>query len=655
MSHIGFHRHSLSLKLGVIIIAFVVVLFTVSLGSLYIRSRQLVKEEAMERAEKALDKTALRVTSYLNEVEAVTENVEWTVNQNQNPDSLLIYTHRIVALGSNIDGCSITMEPDFYPPSVGHFSAYTVKKGDSVITQREGEYDYYSKVWYKMPKEKGKPCWIDPYDDFNAGTLSNEDMIVSYSLPLKDKQGRFIGVISTDLSLTWLSKTISEEKPYPHSYSVMLGHDGRYYVHPDPKNLVNHTIFSAAAPDEQAEMEILGQRMLSGLSDRMRLNIGGKPCYVFFQTLEQTGWCIALICPERDILGGYNRLGYIIFAVLAAGLILLLLFFMHTITRFVSPLNQLVSQSHHIASGNFGEPMPRSRRTDLVGHLQNSFSTMQESLTEHIGRLEQANEKAEERNRELQLANDRAQEARRQKVAFLQDVSHQIRTPLNIIQGFLQVILKEHENLSQKEIEHITVTMEQNAFSLRRMAYMLYDAFWLETGQKLDCHDFVSCNEIARRAINAFTTFPPYDGGNFIFETSVDDGTQLKVQDVHLYYIIHELLYNAKKFAPNSPIKLSIYETPGIINFAIEDQGPGIPKHEQSRIFDHFSKLDPFTEGLGMGLYVSRQYIRLMGGDLTLDPTYEKGSRFIIRLPLTSHFSPLTFFSPLPSSPALPS
>lgn len=180
MSKIGFHRHSLSLKLGVTITAFIALLFVSSVGLLYIRSRQLVKQEALERAEKALDKTALRVSCYLSEIEAVTENLKWIVNQDQTPDSLLAYTRRIVALSTNIDGCSITMEPDFFPPSIGRFSAYTVRKGDSIITQRVGDYDYYSKVWYRSPKEQQRPCWIDPYNDYNAGTLSNDDMIVSY-------------------------------------------------------------------------------------------------------------------------------------------------------------------------------------------------------------------------------------------------------------------------------------------------------------------------------------------------------------------------------------------------------------------------------------------------------------------------------------------
>ena len=596
MNKFGFHRHSLSLKLGVTITAFIVLLFISSVGLLYIRSRQLVKQEALERAEKALDKTTLRVSCYLSEIEAVTENLKWIVNENQSPDSLLVFTRRIVTLSTNIDGCSITMEPDFYPPSVGRFSAYSVRKGDSIITQREGDYDYYSKVWYRTPKEQQRPCWIDPFNDYNDGTLSNDDILVSYSIPITDKTGRFIGVISTDLSKTWLLKTIDENKPYPNSYCTILGRNDRL-------------------PD-----------------------ISGEPCYVFQKILHQTGWRISLICPERDILGSYKRLGYIIFTVLTIGLILLLIFFMRAITRFVSPLNQLVSQSQYIASGHFGEPMAHTRRTDLVGQLQNSFSTMQESLAEQIGQLQQANERAEERNRELQRLNELAQKARLEKVAFLQDMSHQIRTPLNIIQGFLNVVLKNDSDLTVREKAHIMALMQKNAYSLRRMAYMLYDATWLKTGKKLEYHDLVSCNAVARKAIDALHHYKPFEDGNVIFETSLDDDTQIRTSEKQLYYILHELLYNAKKFAPDGLVKLTVYETPATVNFAIEDEGPGIPQEEQQHIFNHFFKHTPFSEGLGLGLYLSRHYCRLLGGDLIHDTTYEKGSRFIIRLPLANIF-----------------
>ena len=279
--------------------------------------------------------------------------------------------------------------------------------------------------------------------------------------------------------------------------------------------------------------------------------------------------------------------------------------------------------------------MARTRRTDLVGQLQNSFSTMQESLAEQIGQLQQANERAEERNRDLLRLNNLAQEARHEKIAFLQDVSHQIRTPLNIIQGFLNVVLKDNSDLTVREIAHIMTLMQKNAYTLRRMAYMLYDATWLKTGQKLEYHDLVSCNAVARKAIDALQHYNPFEDGTVIFETSLDDDIQMRTSETRLYYFIHELLYNAKKFAPDGPVRLTVYEAPAAtVNFAIEDEGPGIPEEERQQIFNHFFKHSPFSEGLGLGLYLCRHYCRLLGGDLIHDTTYEKGSRFIIRLPL---------------------
>ena len=144
----------------------------------------------------------------------------------------------------------------------------------------------------------------------------------------------------------------------------------------------------------------------------------------------------------------------------------------------------------------------------------------------------------------------------------------------------------------------------------------------------------MSCNAVARKAIDALHRFTPGKDDTVIFETALDDDIQIRTHEKRLIYILHELLFNAKKFAPDGTVKLTVYETPGTVNFAIEDEGPGIPPEERQRIFDHFFKHTAFSEGLGLGLYLCRHYIRLMGGDLSLDTTYEKGSRFIIRLPL---------------------
>jgi signal transduction histidine kinase len=70
------------------------------------------------------------------------------------------------------------------------------------------------------------------------------------------------------------------------------------------------------------------------------------------------------------------------------------------------------------------------------------------------------------------------------------------------------------------------------------------------------------------------------------------------------------------------------------MNFTIEDTGPGIPSDKADFVFEKFTKIDMFTEGLGLGLFLCRRVIMLMGGTLTLDPGYTNGCRFIVSIPL---------------------
>ena len=121
-------RKSLSTMLCLDILFVVVLVFLLSLGFLYWQSRNIIREEAIDEASHVLDNTTLRVKGYMVEIETATRNILWLVNLHQNDQaSLLKYTHRIVANHPNTNGCSITMEPDFYPGEKYGFSAYSVR------------------------------------------------------------------------------------------------------------------------------------------------------------------------------------------------------------------------------------------------------------------------------------------------------------------------------------------------------------------------------------------------------------------------------------------------------------------------------------------------------------------------------------------------
>ena len=633
-SPIYYINRSLSLKLCFGILLCVVIVFSLSLGFLYERSRRIVRLEAAAHTEHALDNISRRVTNYIDEVEVATNNIEWLVMENLRPDSLLNYSHRVVEQNPNINGCSITMEPNFFPDYGRNFSVYSLRGPDSIESVYEASYDYYDKVWYKKACEKNEACWVDPHNDFNEGTLSSPVMIASYSLPLKDKDGYLIGVISTDLAITCLYQAVTADKPYPNSYCVMLGEEGHYFVHPDRLKLVKESIFSSVDAQKQPDMIILGHEMTSGKRGNMRLDIDGEPCMVFYKSVEGTPWSIAIVCPESDISSTYNRLFYLLVPLLIVGLLLMLVVCWKIINHFIRPLDQLAQQSRFITAGHYDTMLPQTKRKDAVGQLQTSFIAMQQSVNDHINSIKQVNEEMENRNNELLSANQMIEEADQRKATFIHDVSLQIRTPLNIIAGFMQVLRETLNVLPKEEISAFTDTMKQNAATIHRMANMIFDVSRQDVQLKLDLSKEVEVIPVVKEAIQTFEEKATPDAVTFNFMTPLPDNHAIHTNRLYLLRVLRELLLNAKKFASDKQVNMLVRvvdETK--LQFIVEDKGKGISEEERGHIFDPFVKLDSFSEGLGLGLGLSLHHARLLGGNLTLDPTYKEGARFILEIP----------------------
>ena len=632
-------RKSLAIKLCLDILFVVMLIFTLSLGFLYWQSRGIIRQEAIDEASHVLDNTALRVKGQMLELETATRNILWLVNLNHQQDSLLWYSHRIVANHPHVNGCSITMEPDYYPGEDYGFSAYSVRidnkkesQKDSVATVREADYDYYNKVWYKTPRQKNIACWVDPFNDYNAGTLSSPEMIASYCMPLHDNRGKFIGVISTDLSLKKLTETITAEHPYENSYFMMLGADGHYFVHPDTTKLLKQSIFTGTDPRQNPDVVALGYEMTNGRTGHMDVKLDGRQLIVLYRPLEGTQWSVALVCPSSEMLRGYNRLNYILLPMLIIGL-LLLAWGCHRIVRhFIQPLGLLAAELRQIGDGNYEKPLPLSERTDLIGQLQNSFCQMRRSISQHIHDAEQKKQETEQRTKELEQATQLARQASEQKTQFMQDMSHQIRTPLNIVHGFSQILRDDSEVIPDEEKQQIVETMYVQTNALDYMVSKLLTASLIESHQSISTDDTILCNELAREAFdNASSLMTP--AVEMVFDSHVTDAATINTNRHHLLIVLTELLFNALHFTREGRVTMRIDDCGDVMRFTIEDTGPGIPADKTAFVFEKFTKLDMFTDGLGLGLFLCRRVVQLMGGSLTLDTQYTSGSRFVLELP----------------------
>ena len=356
---------------------------------MFYQAREAVRQEAINSATQILDKTSLRVEGILNRVEVASNMTRWLVQRHPNKaDSMFVYSRGALLNNPDFYTCSIAFEPYYFKDKGRYFSAYTKHIGDSLRTIQGGSdhYQYFFADWYLMPQLLDKPCWTEPYMDLDAPTNTFE-MVTSYCQPIKDKNNQFIGVINTSLSITWLSQTISAVKPYPNSYSIMIGRGGTYFVHPDTTKITRQTIFTQTMEQPDTALTALGYAMQRGEEGMKHMNIDGKDCYVFYKPLGQTGCSMAIVCPESDIFGGFDRLRNSVRAIVLVGLLLMLYLFIRIITRELQPLRRLADEAETIASGQFDAMLPDFKRIDEIGQLSHSFGNMQQSLVKYIDEL----------------------------------------------------------------------------------------------------------------------------------------------------------------------------------------------------------------------------------------------------------------------------
>ena len=254
--------------------------------------------------------------------------------------------------------------------------------------------------------------------------------------------------------------------------------------------------------------------------------------------------------------------------------------------------------------------------------------------------------KLNDTNRQLMLANERAEESSRMKTKFIQQISHEVRTPLNVLSGFSQVLADSGYEIAHDEVQFINQKIVENSERITKLIGKMLDLSALYSNSDLEPVNQVTPADVAREAVE--------DSGILQAE-HLHFQLQLSPESEALSMVTHQqtaikalsiLLDNAIKFTrplefqnpkpDNLPahVVLSVKVSGERVEFVVEDTGIGVPPEQAENIFDEFVQLDEYYDGTGIGLPIARSLTRKMSGDVTLDTSYTGGARFVMWLPL---------------------
>lgn len=250
--------------------------------------------------------------------------------------------------------------------------------------------------------------------------------------------------------------------------------------------------------------------------------------------------------------------------------------------------------------------------------------------------LREANQRAESALAEAVEARKRAEEANKMKIRFIQNMSHEVRTPLNSIVGFSQMLTDNEVEISAEERREFSRLIEQNSQLLTSLVNDILSISDMESGNYKLSYIDVPCNVLGLNAINMVEHMKPA-GVELTYTSEVDDNFVIHTDHNRVEQVLINLLTNAEKYTSKGKIWLhcSLSENPGMITFSVTDTGTGVPAEEAEAIFERFRKLDTFKQGCGLGLNICRIIATNMGGNVTLDTSYTGGARFVFTLPIT--------------------
>jgi signal transduction histidine kinase/ActR/RegA family two-component response regulator len=475
-------------------------------------------------------------------------------------------------------------------------------------------YDPRLRSWYKEAMEDNNKITVtSPYLTTGGGVVCSI-MVKTY-----DPLGRPLGLLGVDYSLETLIQDLDSRSILQTGYLVIFDANGRIITdghHPEYVSMQPEEY-----PDLRKQIAVCTADTVSGFGTR------GIHEYVVVRRMEDTGWKIAVIFDERELLLESYRMMKMILPASVVVLLIALAASLFLAKSIVRPIEELIEASTIISGGEYehSEEARKKLNDKLSVTGQGESRKLAESLRLTLNALQ---ERVED-----------AKQGARAKSDFLSNMSHEIRTPLNAVIGMTK-IAKDKPDAASKN--YCLDKIDNASKHLLGVINDILDMSKIEAN-KLELSDISFDFGKMLQNVEDISIFKIKEK-NQRFTAHIDDSIPrvLVGDDQRLAQVITNLLSNAVKFTPDGgSISVSarlLREVYGLAAIQIEvaDTGIGLTEEQRTRLFHSFSQAESSTSrkfgGTGLGLAISKSIVELMGGDIWVESEPGKGSVFIFTI-----------------------
>ena len=231
---------------------------------------------------------------------------------------------------------------------------------------------------------------------------------------------------------------------------------------------------------------------------------------------------------------------------------------------------------------------------------------------------------------ELRIAKEKAENLDRLKSAFLANMSHEIRTPLNAIVGFSHLIAESDDAEERKTYYNI---VNANNERLLQLINEILDLSKIESGTIEFSFGPASLHNLCREVHDAHIFRTP-QGVSLVYESS-NESLMIETDKNRVFQVISNLIGNAVKFTKEGSISYGYKLADNQIVFHVTDTGTGIEPEKVGRVFERFAKLNNHAQGTGLGLSICKSIVERLGGKISVNSEFGKGTTFTFTLPYT--------------------